>query len=51
MSVVTTVVVEDPEFRGCKYPAKTVVENEPSVEGSSVPANPTMSITKNETDK
>lgn len=45
--------MEVPEFRGCKYPAKAVVESgsEPSVGGSSVPANPAMSITKNETGK
>lgn len=45
--------VEVPEFRGCKYPAKAVVESgsEPSVGGSSVPANPVMSVTKNETGK
>lgn len=33
--------LEVPEFRGCKYPAKAVVEHgsEPSVGDSSVPAN------------
>lgn len=41
--------MEVPEFRECKYPAKAVVESgsEPSVGGSSVPANPAVSITKN----
>lgn len=49
MSVVK--LMEVPEFRGCKHPAKAVVEcgSEPSVGGSSVPADPAMSITKNET--
>lgn len=44
-------LMEVPEFRGCKHPAKAVVEcgSEPSVGGSSVPADPAMSITKNET--
>ncbi|RLW08330.1 hypothetical protein DV515_00003148 [Chloebia gouldiae] len=43
--------MEVPEFRGCKYSAKEAVESgiEPSVGGSSVPANPAMSFTKNET--
>lgn len=44
-------LMEVPEFRECKHPAKAVVESgsEPSVGGSSVPADPAMSITKNET--